>query len=647
MYALFNDISEDATYPNQRFSRYNSYDLQGLSPQSSCSHAAHPDFNHFPGVHGGALNALGQEDPCQWFFLQGPSDEKYPLGAPTFDTGDTRPQFVYPPDLSGLVSPNDWIVPSTLNSQYNRFVPSTLNSRYNRHLHSEEGSRMRLDNIIASVSAPPPGVSGHSPSEDRSRVWLRNTEAPISALLPGINEHSYQSNTLDSWISHFPNTSASSRGDATPGYGSFPQSTRMHSDESHSSQWDPSPDPMVLPSGRGAPSNMISMGIPHQPQCITSMPSYFSLGGWNGGFFNSTTTMSAITRPYDSSSICVNPWSNTAAAPDFTQTGDSVSLMSFPTHSQEVSREQEPNWPSAVAWVDGAHTRATANPNCYNVGSEPRTESKSFTVCGYRSPNNERVRGHPPANAFIFIPHGSIPQQKPKPRNKRAKRFLLGPKCPRGIALKHFPKSSSPFSSSPASSSSSSIHTELLSSEVPCHYGNMHCRKTVCSLATVLDHPLRHWVVHVRDELRAISNNTIKLCDGRIVTTDHKHRIAEQYLTHFCPNPACHQTWSRAEQVRTHIKNSRECSLLAYCGGCKGCGECPNCLAGDAQCQNCKRCARRRRRLISGAYLTIAKELGYVPPARLDRIFILDEEAQEQELEERSALDEEDDIGIV
>ncbi|KAF8523269.1 hypothetical protein BU17DRAFT_85954 [Hysterangium stoloniferum] len=470
MYALFNDISEDATYPNQRFSRYNSYDLQGLSRQSSCSHAAHPDFNHFPGVHGGALNALGQEDPCQWFFSQGPSDEKYPLGAPTFDTGDTRPQFVYPPDLSGLVSPNDWIVPSTLNSQYNRFVPSTLNSRYNRHLHSEEGSRMRLDNIIASVSAPPPGVSGQSPSygkpvpsglnlpcyqhfhtsEDRSRVWSRNTEAPISALLPGINEHSYQSNTLDSWISHFPNTSAPSRWDATPGYGSFPQSTRMHSDESHSSQWDP-----ALPSGRGAPSNMFPMGIPQQPQCITSMPSYSSLGGWNGGFFNSTTTMSATTRPYDSSSICVNPWSNTAAAPDFTQTGDSVSLMSFPTHSQEVSREQEPNWPSAVAWVDGAHTRAPANPNSYNVGSEPRTE---------------RV---------------------------------------------------------------------------------------------------------VRD------------------------------------------------------------------------AACPNCLAGDAQCQNCKRCARRRRRLISGAYLTIAKELGYVPPARLDRIFILDEEAQEQELEERSALDEEDDNGIV
>ncbi|KAF8526642.1 hypothetical protein BU17DRAFT_82810 [Hysterangium stoloniferum] len=378
MYALFNDISEDAIYPNQRFSPYDSYDLQGLSPQSACSHAAHPDFNHCSGVHGGALNALRQEDPCQWFLSQGPPDERYPLGAPTFDTGDTHPQFVYPPDLSGLVSPNDWLVPSTLNSQYNQFVPSTLNSRYNQHLHSEERSRMRLDNIIASFSAPP-GVNGHGPSygqpvpsgldlpsyqhfhtrEDRSRMWLRNTEAPLSALLPGINQHSYQ--------------------------------------------------------------------------------------------------------------------------------------------------------------------------------------------------------------------------------------------C----------------------------------------------------LATVLDHPLRHWVVHVRDELRAISNNTIELCDGRIVTTDHKHRIAEQYLTHFCPNPACHQTWSRADQVRTHIKNSRECSLLAYCGGCEGCGECPNCLAGDAQCQNCKYCAIRRRQLISGAYPTIAKELGYVPPARLDRIFILEEEAQEQELEERSTLDEEDDGVIV
>ncbi|KAF8530338.1 hypothetical protein BU17DRAFT_60087 [Hysterangium stoloniferum] len=64
-------------------------------------------------------------------------------------------------------------------------------------------------------------------------------------------------------------------------------------------------------------------------------------------------------------------------------------------------------------------------------------------------------------------------------------------------------------------------------------------------------------------------------------------------------------------------------------------------------CQNCKKCAKLRRQFISGAYLTIAKELGYVPPGRLDRIVILDEEAQEQELEERSTLDEEDDGGIV
>ncbi|KAF8521218.1 hypothetical protein BU17DRAFT_88118 [Hysterangium stoloniferum] len=626
---------------------------QGLSRQSSCSHAAHPDFNHFPGVHGGALNGFGQEDPCQWFFSQGLPDERYPLGAPTFDTGDTRPQFVYPPDLSGLASPNDWL------------VPSTLGSGYNRDLGSEEGSWMRLDDIIASFSAPPPGVSGHGPgygqpvpsgpnlpcyqhfhdSEDRSRMWLRNTEAPLSALLPGINEHSYQSNSMDSWISHFPNTSASSRWDATPDYGSFPQSTRMDSAISHSSQWDPSPDPMVLPSGRGAPSNTFPIGLPQQYQCNTSIPSYYSLGGWNGGFSNSTTTMSATTRPSDSSSICMNPWSNTAAAPDFTQTGHSVNLISFPTHSQEVSREQAPNWPSAVAWVDGAHTRAPANPRFHVIGSEPRTESKSFTVCGNRSRNKKRVSGHPPANAFVFGPHGSKPQQKQKALNKRAKRVLLGPKCPRGIALKHSPKPS-PSSSSPASSWSST-HTGLISSEVPCPYGNMHCGKTVCSLATVLDHALRHWVVHVRDELRAIRNHTIKLCDGRIITTEHKRRIAEQYFTHFCPNPACHQTWSRADQIRTHIRNSRECSLLAYCGVCEGCGECQNCLAGDAQCQNCKKCAKLRRQLISGAYLTIAKELGYVPPARLDRIFILDEEAQEQELEERSTLDEEDDGGIV
>ncbi|KAF8530337.1 hypothetical protein BU17DRAFT_60086 [Hysterangium stoloniferum] len=266
--------------------------------------------------------------------------------------------------MKGLASPNDWL------------VPSTLNSRYNQHLYSEERSRMRLDNIIASISAPPPGVSGHSlsyghpvpsglnlpcsqhfyTSEDRSRMGSRNTEVPLSALLPGINEHSYQSNSMDSWISHFPNTSTSSRWDVTPDYGSFPQSTRMHSAESHSSQWDPSPVPMVFPSCRGAPSDMFPMGIPQQPQCNTSMPSYSSLGGWNGGFFNPKTTMSATTGPSDSSSICMNPWSKTAAAPDFTQTGHSVSLMSFPTLSQEVSREQAPNWPSAIAWVDGAHT---------------------------------------------------------------------------------------------------------------------------------------------------------------------------------------------------------------------------------------------------------------------------------------------------
>ncbi|KAF8523529.1 hypothetical protein BU17DRAFT_85865 [Hysterangium stoloniferum] len=314
---------------------------QGLSRQSSRSHAAHPDFNHFPGVHGGALDALGQEDPFQWFFSQGPPDERYPLGPPTFDTGDTSTQFVYPPDLSGLASPNDWLVPSTLNSRidfgptargqwaWSEPVPSGLNLPCYQHFHT---------------------------SEDRSRMGSRNTEVPLSALLPGINEHSYQSNTLDSWISQSPNTSSSSRWDATADYGSFPQSTRMHSAESHSSQWDPSPDPMVFPSCRGAPSDMFPMGIPQQPRCNTSMPSYSSLGGWNGGFFNPKTTMSATTRPSDSSSICMNPWSKTAAAPDFTQTGHSVSLMSFPTLSQEVSREQAPNWPSAIAWVDGAHT---------------------------------------------------------------------------------------------------------------------------------------------------------------------------------------------------------------------------------------------------------------------------------------------------
>ncbi|KAF8525279.1 hypothetical protein BU17DRAFT_84272 [Hysterangium stoloniferum] len=478
MYALFNDISEDAPYPNQRFSPHDSYDLQGLSRQSSRSHAAHPDFNHFPGVHGGALNALGQEDPCQCT------------------------QFVYPPDLSGLAPPNDWLVPSTLNSQYNQFVPSTLNSRYNQDLYSEDRSRMRLDNIIAGhgLSYGQPVPSGlnlpcyqhfHT-SEDRSRMGSRITEVPLSALLPGINEHSYQSNSMYSWISHFPNTSTSSRWDVTPDYGSFPQNTRMHSAESHSSQWDPSPDPMVFPSGWGAPSNMFPMGILQQPQCNTSMPSYSSLG--NGGFFNPKTTMSATTRPSDSFSICMNPWSKTAAAPDFTQTGHSVSLMSFPTLSQEVSREQAPTGHRPSLGLTG-RTRmehAPANPNLYNLGSEPQTESKSFTVCGNQSPNKERVSGHLPADTFIFVPHGSKPQHKPKAHNKHAKRVLLGPKCPRGIAPAHFPKSSSPSSSSPTSSSSSGTHIELRSSEVPCPYGNMHCRKTVCSLATVLDHAQRH-----------------------------------------------------------------------------------------------------------------------------------------------------------
>ncbi|KAF8530336.1 hypothetical protein BU17DRAFT_60085 [Hysterangium stoloniferum] len=138
---------------------------------------------------------------------------------------------------------------------------------------------------------------------------LRNINTTNSQLTSGHGP----SNTLDSWISHSPNTSSSSRWNATADYGSFPQGTRMHSDESHSSQWDPSPDPMVLLSGRGYRPTCFQWGY-RGLNAIRACPHILHL----------VDGIAATARPSDSSSICMNPWSKTAAAPDFTQTGHSV-----------------------------------------------------------------------------------------------------------------------------------------------------------------------------------------------------------------------------------------------------------------------------------------------------------------------------------
>ncbi|KAF8519478.1 hypothetical protein BU17DRAFT_89841 [Hysterangium stoloniferum] len=352
-----------------------------------------------------------------------------------------------------------------------------------------------------------------------------------------------------------------------------------------------------------------------KPQGNTSIFSYSSLGGSNGvpHFENASPGFpSTFSRPSIATHVSpsiMSPWSGTTA-PEYTQTGRLGSFTLHPCYTQVALEEQTSNRPPAFTRVDGAHTGAPANPKRYYVGPEPHTGGKSLPACSHWNHNNEQVCGHSPANpasltfiplgselksksktrnhraktslvgpkgrrdervcghspanpaSLTFIPLGSELKSKSKARNHRAKTSLVGPKGRRGKEPKRLPKSSFPSSSSPISWPPSSTHTALHPSEVPCPYGDMHCKKTVCSLATVLAHPLRHWVVHVRDEFRAIANKTIKLCDGRIVNTHQKHRAAEQYLTHFCP--ACHKAWSRAEQVVRGAMNATTASSATF-----------------------------------------------------------------------------------
>ncbi|KAF8519479.1 hypothetical protein BU17DRAFT_65888 [Hysterangium stoloniferum] len=473
------------------------------------------------------------------------------------------------------------------------------------------------------ISAPMPqnDRSAHH-GADRSQVRLSDVQTYFSAPPLRRNEDSYQGGRnlcIPGTPSDFLTGTSFSNCDTMFDYRSFPQSTWLCSHK-----YSPSPSnlrshTMILPNDSQAWSNIL-YPVGMEPQGNMSMSSYSSFGGWNGvsHFENaspcSPSTLSGPNIATHVSPSTMSPWSGTTA-PEYTQTG-------------RLGRG------------------APANQTSYNLGPEPHTGGNSLPACSHWNHNNERVCGHSPANppSLTFIPLGPELKPKLKTRNHRAKTSLVGPKGRRGKEPKPLPKSSFPSSSSPTSWPPSSTHTALHPSKVPCPYGDMHCKKTVCSLATVLAHSLRHWVVHVRDELQAIANKTIKLCDGRIVNTHQKYRAAEQYLTHFCPT--CHKAWSRAEQVRNHIQDNIECSMLAYCGGCKGCNECYNCLVGDFRCENCKPCAKRRRELISGAYLQLAKTLGYRPPRRLDINLISEVEVQEQELEGRCTLDEEDDGGM-
>ncbi|KAF8519477.1 hypothetical protein BU17DRAFT_65886 [Hysterangium stoloniferum] len=440
-------------------------------------------------------------------------------------------------------------------------------------------------------------------SADRSQVRLSDVQTYFSAPPLRRNEDSYQGGR-DLCIPGTPSdffTGTSPNCDTMFDYRSFPQSTLLRSHK-----YSPSPSNLqphtILPNYSQVPSNILyPVGV--EPQGNMSMSSYSSFGGWNGvvnfedASPGSHNTLSGPSIATHVSPSMMSPWSGTTA-PEYTQTGRLGSFTLYPCYTQVALEEQTSNRPPAFTRVDEAHT--------YGLLSELKPQSKT--------------------------------------RNHRAKTSLVGPKGRRGKEPKRLPKSSFPSSSSRTSWPPSSTHTALHPSEVPCPYGDMHCKKTVCSLATVLAHSLRHWVVHVRDELQAIANKTIKLCDGRIVNTHQKYRAAEQYLTHFCPT--CHKAWSRAEQVRNHIQENVECSMLAYCGGCKGCNECYNCLVGDFRCEHCKPCAKRRRELISGAYLQLANMLGYRPPRRLNINLISEVEAQEQELEGRCTLGEEDDGGM-
>ncbi|KAF8521242.1 hypothetical protein BU17DRAFT_65004 [Hysterangium stoloniferum] len=304
---LNSTIMEDATYPNQRFSPYDSYDLQGLSRQSSYSHATHPDFNHFPGVHDGALNALGQEDPCQWPFHKGNLMKcirwlSLPWILATLVPSSFTLRFIrtgipkrldcsFNPEFSCRDVPNEV-------GQYNSIVFGPT-ARAMASLFLQASTCPATNNFILTETGPECGWGTQRP---RFHLYCQGLMNIVTRAIP--QTHGY-------FIS--PTRAALRGGMRRPATDPYPRvhgciltNLIPHSGIHPRIPW-------CFQVVGGAPSIMFPMGIPQKPQCNTSMPSYSSLCEWNGGYHQAV----------DSSSICMNPWSNTAAAPDFTQIGHS------------------------------------------------------------------------------------------------------------------------------------------------------------------------------------------------------------------------------------------------------------------------------------------------------------------------------------
>ncbi|KAF8521249.1 hypothetical protein BU17DRAFT_65011 [Hysterangium stoloniferum] len=372
---------------------------------------------------------------------------------------------------------------------------------------------------------------------------------------------------------------------------------------------------------------MSSPSHPQQPYNITSpfgiqqsgraaISSYSSLSGWNG-VSNSTATSSSSTSSLNLGST-VHP-----TAPAFTNQGRSDSLTSGSGYRHEILRQ---DWPPASIRVDEMHKSVLANPQ--NI-RDPELLAGSDSLPGHRqgSGNNQRAGEYSSTHlselAPVFPPRKEkvLNRDLPKQSQVRSKAARVKRSLPRP-SKKRPPKSQS--FDSPSKFLSALLEMIPNPMIISCPYRIKHSSNRPCSLATVFKKPFPHWLVHMRDELKAIRFGHMELQHGQIVNTDVKMRIAERINTEFCPG--CQQTFSGPQQVREHVKRSRECSKLARCQDCV--------IEAEPRLE-CAECAELQQKLICKTYLDLAMEIGYGPPVYLDRYNRADERAVQQDLDKR------------